>query len=119
MLEAREVFGSAASEICEKFSLTAKEDERVFALIDGDKRGVGLTRFCGGVRIRAFLTDGDNADRECLFRTLLLDATRMSGYKAYIEQDGDYSKYGFTKVGGEWIADCDKIIFPHDCKKEI
>lgn len=117
MIEVREVFEGDAENICERFKVKAMSSERVIALTDGDKAGVGLTRFeSGAVRIRLFVTDGDDNDLELLKRSMMFDASRMEGYRVYIEQDGDYSVYGFTKGIDGWSAKAEEIIFPHGCK---
>lgn len=117
MIEVREAFGEDAEKVCARFKVKRREDERVLKLTDGDKEGVGLTRFEGGaVRIRYFATDGGEADRELLLRSLMFDATRLVGYDVYIEQDGDYSAYGFKREADGWRARAENIVFPHECK---
>lgn len=117
MIEVREVFGKEADGVCTHFSVSRRENERVLRLTDGDRLGVGLTRFEGGaVRIRLYGTDGDEGDRELLLRSLMFDATRLTGYDVYIEQDGDYTAYGFKKETGGWKTKAENIVFPHECK---
>lgn len=117
MIEVREVFGQDTEKLREHFSVDVRSDERALRLIDGDKLGLGLTRFeRGAVRIRLYITDGDDADKELLLRSLMFDATRLTGYDVYIEQDGDYSVYGFKKETDGWRAKAEDIVFPHECK---
>ncbi len=118
MITVKEVFGTEADCTCAEFGVTPKENDRVFAM-SGECGGAGVTRLeNGAIRIGAFKTDGDALCRELLLRTLLLDATRVKNFKVIMEQDGDYAQYGFKKLNGEWSANSDNIIFPHECKGE-
>ncbi len=118
MITVKEVFGVLADCACEKYGITPRENDRVFAM-SGESGGVGVTRLeDGAIRIGAFKTDGDALCRELLLRTLLLDATRVKNFKVIMEQDGDYSAYGFENRGGVWSANSDEIIFPHECEGE-
>ena len=117
MIQVKEVFGTDAENICRRFNVTQGENERVIALTDGSTGGVGLTRFeNGAVRIRLFMTDGTPQHDELLKRSMMFDACRMEGYDVWIEQDGDYSLYGFTKTENGWHVRAEKIVFPHECK---
>ena len=116
MLKVAEVFGKEAALACAKFSVEMRETDRVF-LMSGEESGVGLTRFEGGaVRISRYLTSGGEQEKELILRTLLLDATRLQGYPVTVEQEGDYSRFGFEKKADGWWCMTDKIIFPHECK---
>lgn len=116
MITVKEVFGVQADCACARFGFTPRDIDRVFEM-SGECGGVGLTRLeNGAIRIGGFITDGDVLCRELLLRTLLYDATRVKNFKVVMEQDGDYSAYGFKKTADGWSANSDEIIFPHECK---
>lgn len=119
MITVKEVFGKDALSACEKFALTKEETDRVFAIYDGELSGAGLTAIRNGaIVITACEAQGEESYRELLLRSLLLDATRLTGFKTVIALQGDYSRFGFVAEDGVWISQSDKIIFPHDCKGE-
>lgn len=105
--------GEQVRALCERLHADAHEGDRVFVLVEGEPKAVGVLGLRHGkVILRGVYGDIDETYRDLMNRALLNVCYDFSPITVRIDAIDDYwLRFGFREVDGGMEVRSDKIIF--------